>query len=349
MPQIRRPSAGRTRVLLASATVGTLLMTVPDASAALGKVGDVDAATGFPAWVEDASGTRVDLCLDGLYCLATAADMVAPDGEAFWWQAESTVATSNGSALLVMAIEAAYGGSEPGREDAFSRIRMRIDVPGPGDYTVTHPYGTKTFKVSAGGRRAINDTVDIGCFSVPDVETCASGTPKRFDLLAKGQITSLLKWDPTVAPAAPIGFLGDGNTPHKVVGTGPLAKDPVFRIDGPNIGGPGVNFVQTDLMSVQGRTVAAPRAATVGRHDAAGRPDRRRRDGDEHHGDLRLVERRDDARPRRLPGLPRRSHRARAHGPQAPHPHSHHDRARHRTPRQRRRAQVPGHGLRRRR
>jgi len=34
----------------------------------------------------------------------------------------------------------------------------------------------------------------------------------------------------------------------------------VFRVEGPDVGGPGVNFVETNLMTVQGRLVATPDA-----------------------------------------------------------------------------------------
>jgi hypothetical protein len=118
---------------------------------------------------------------------------------------------------------------------------------------VRYPYGSKTYKVTTAGRRAINDTVDIGCLSTGDFDPCG---PDRFKLLAQGPFTSFLKWDADALPAAPTGFVGDGSTPHRVVG----GASNVFRVEGPDVGGPGVNFVETNLMTVQGRLASTPDA-----------------------------------------------------------------------------------------
>jgi hypothetical protein len=67
--------------------------------------------------------------------------------------------------LLVLALEAAYNsGEEPLADDqiSFGRIRIRIDAPVAGTYTVTHPYGVKIYPNKQAGTKAINDTVDIG-------------------------------------------------------------------------------------------------------------------------------------------------------------------------------------------
>src|SRR5262249_58167251 len=73
-----------------------------------------------------------------------------------------------------------------------------------------------------------------------------------------------LKWDAT-APAPPAGFIGDGVTPHKITGS-PTGNN-IFRVDGPNVGGPGVNTIQTDLFTVIGKIFvpATPAALTVDR------------------------------------------------------------------------------------
>jgi hypothetical protein len=231
--------------------VGATILGAPSAFAALGAVGPVNPATGFPAYVDDAAGTRLDLCLDSPFCLGTKAELTAPDGEAFWWNSEATMPTSGGSALMVLAVEAAYGGDTAGTASAFNRARFRIDLAKPGTYTVRYPYGVKTYNVTSTGRRAINDTVDIGCLSTGDFDPCA---PTRFSLLAQGSMTNYLKWDPDALPAPPAGFIGDANTPHRVVGT----ATSVFRVEGPDVGGPGVNFVETNLMTVQGRLASVP-------------------------------------------------------------------------------------------
>lgn len=64
---------------------------VTPAHAALSRVGPVNPDTGFPAWFQDSNGLRLENCLDGPpNCLAAAGDLVAPDGEAFWWDAAPT-------------------------------------------------------------------------------------------------------------------------------------------------------------------------------------------------------------------------------------------------------------------
>src|SRR4051794_38029550 len=77
----RRRLVGRKPLLLAAATaVGAATLIAPtSANAVLGPVGPVDAATGFPAYVSDAAGTRLDLCLDSPSCLGTSAELTAPD------------------------------------------------------------------------------------------------------------------------------------------------------------------------------------------------------------------------------------------------------------------------------
>jgi ASPM-SPD-2-Hydin domain-containing protein/fibronectin type III domain protein len=254
--QSRRRLVGRKPLLLAAATaVGAASLIAPTSASALrSPVGPIDAATGFPAYITDDAGTSLDLCLDSPNCLGTKAELTAPDGEAFWWNSEATMPTAGGSALMVLAVEAAYGGDTAGTESAFSRVRFRIDVAKAGDYTVSYPYGVpKTIHVTTPGRRAINTTSDIGCVSAGTFDPC---TRERFAFVAQGPITNYLKWDPDALPLAPPGFIGDANTPHKVVG----GARSVFRVDGPDIGGPGVNFVETNLMTVQGRLTATPDA-----------------------------------------------------------------------------------------
>ncbi len=96
--------------------------------------------------------------------------MVFPDNwpdEAFWFLAETTIpnnAAGYGMDAYVAGIEAAFAGGNPldGDQISFARIRMRINVPVAGTYTITHPYGVETVNVTTPGRRAINITRDIG-------------------------------------------------------------------------------------------------------------------------------------------------------------------------------------------
>ncbi len=163
---------------------------------------------------------------------------------------QAAIDTASGaSALLVMAQEAAFGGPgdiAQGQQVAFQRLRIRIDDAVPGaTYTITSPYGVDTLVADEDGQVRMTD--DTGCLSPP----CG------FDASLNGRIGPFLRWDPDVSPAAPEGYVGDPNVEHQVVGSPEDTN--FFRVQGPGIGGPGVDMVQTDLFAVQGR-IARPRA-----------------------------------------------------------------------------------------
>jgi hypothetical protein len=98
-----------------------------------------------------------------------------------------------------------------------------------------------TLTVNARGQ--INDTVDVGCLAAP----CAA----NFGAALATTVGPYLQWDPAVAPAPPAGFIGTLAQTHPVVGS-PLGTN-VFRIDGPDIGGLGVNTIETNLFSLAGK------------------------------------------------------------------------------------------------
>lgn len=213
-----------------------------------------DPLNGFPYWYQDDAGTRLTLCLDASLCLAAPLNPALPPavtdslinlpGEVFWWSAEAEIARPGGleEAELVMAKEAAFTTEDAavGKQISFDRVRVRIEdlVPGA-TYTVTYPFGVLTFVADGDGE--IDETEDIGC----------GAAPCDFRASLVGKISHFLRWDPAFAPAAPAGYVGDPNFPHRVTGS-PLNTN-YFRVDGPNVGGPGVNSIQTDLFAVQGK------------------------------------------------------------------------------------------------
>ena len=77
-----------------------------------------------------------------------------------------TTSPAGTRAILVLALEAAFGSGAPavGQQMVFARIRVTAGVPFDGTYTVTHPYGTETFAnvTSSGTNRDIVFTEDIG-------------------------------------------------------------------------------------------------------------------------------------------------------------------------------------------
>lgn len=164
-----------------------------------------------------------------------------PD-EAFYWSADAFVDTNNGgSAALVLALEAAFAQGLPAEGDqmVFARLRIRIDNLVAGEtYTITHPYGVETLVAEETGPNGINTTIDIGAI------------PGGFDVALGAPLGPFLQWDPAES-SPPVGYVGDPGIPHTVIGS-PLGTN-YFRVEGLDVGGPGVNVVETDLFNISGR------------------------------------------------------------------------------------------------
>ncbi|HEY9391071.1 MAG TPA: hypothetical protein VIR27_15070 [Mycobacteriales bacterium] len=220
----------------------------------LAAVGPVSGDTGFPTWYEDSNGLRLQHCLDGtLLCGAAEAPLPNPNEplsfpdnfpeESFYYSATSSATLPlGGNATFVAAIEAGFNGVVPaaGQQTTFGRIRLRVDITTPGHYVITHPYGVDEFDVTTPGTRAINFTEDIGI---------ATGV---FDGALDSRVNPFLTWD-TGLVTGPDGaqYVGDPGINHAV--TGSSYGTNFFRIDGPDIGGAGINTFTTDLFSLVGK------------------------------------------------------------------------------------------------
>ncbi|HEX5497164.1 MAG TPA: hypothetical protein VFX70_21585 [Mycobacteriales bacterium] len=258
--------AGSTRLSTRSlALLGAALLTVgllPATSQAettstqtqfLAKIGPLDPQTGYPTYFEDSNGLRLSHCFDGS-ALCGGAESPLPDpskppsfpdnfpAESPYFLAQSVINLPDGSrAVLVATVEASFGSEVGAGERAIiNRVRMRITTPDLGHYTVTSPYGVDEFDVTAIEDRNINFTNDIGIAA------------NNFDGVVNGRVDPFLTWD-TGLISAPDGheYVGDPGTPHAVTGS-PFGTN-VFRIDGPDIGGVGVNTIQTNLFALVGR------------------------------------------------------------------------------------------------
>lgn len=248
--------------LVPSLLLSSLSLLANNAQAELASVGLPDPVHKFPVSVTDTNNVSLTLCRDGDGVTGMCIfDPVIPNNvwsvttgfgaEAFINLANATLTMPSGRrGLLVLGTEAAYlpATVADGNQNLFGRIRIRVDVPGPGTFKVFHPYmkfpgcQPNTYVVAAGGKRAINDTLDIG-----------GGTP--FTAVLAGQVGPFLKWDPAVAPQAPTGYVGNPQVPHAI--TGSKCGTNVFRVDGPNIGGVGLNTVSTNLFTVSGKLYVA--------------------------------------------------------------------------------------------
>lgn len=237
----------------------------------------VPANGSFAAWYQDTHGRTLELCLSKAVSSRVASAPGAPTymcllnptpgvfddtqpvvfpsnfpDEAFWFTGDgSIVDAARGIDLTyVSAVEAAFSAEEPvdGDQVSFGRIRIRVDVPTAGVYTITHPYGVDIFDVPAGGRRAINMTRDIGI-----------GTPKNYDGALKSDIGPFLRsvngpyteTNPVTGSAEK--FVGDPNLEEAFTGS-PFNTN-YIRIEGPN----GLDL-RTTVMAISGKlaTVVRP-------------------------------------------------------------------------------------------
>jgi hypothetical protein len=234
---------------------------------------------GYPYWYQDSPddipaiiasgvtpfsatpGLKLTICPGGdPMCISMPADPVAGlnvGDESFWWSADASVIGQGVDALLVMGLEGAFGGVgtvNEGDQIAFTRLRIRIDTPVAGDYTVTYPFGQIVFPGVPAGTRAINFTEDLGTINPAAPDTAFTGA-------LFGNIPRFLTWttfnpdpaltDPTLVipnaanALAPFLYIGNPVILHAVTGS-PLGTN-FFRVQGPGID------VQTDLFTVQGK------------------------------------------------------------------------------------------------
>jgi hypothetical protein len=286
--KLLRPSSRRKSVALLGAGITVLagifvvqglatadVVTAPPSH--LLAVGPTSPDNGFPVWYKDSNNLSVGMCLDDTnpFCNITAADVPDvtqpvsfPDNfpdETFYQLAQSTITLPDGSkAVLNDNIEAAFNTptAVPGQQITFGRVRIRLTTPSTGHYVITHPYGVDAFDVTDTATRNINFTEDIGI-----------GDPGNFKGALNSRINPFLRWD-TGLIKGPDGasYLGDGVTDHAVTGSD-LGTN-FFKIDGPNIGGPGINTITTNLFALQGRVATnagvSPTQVTYTRSDTSG-------------------------------------------------------------------------------
>src|SRR5207249_4109979 len=278
-----KPGASKLKWCISLAVVACVIFAAVGAFAqnaqGLAAVGAIDPANGYPRWYLDKNGLQLGQCLDA----ANPADPCAIVGtfpnpgqpisfpnnfpvEFFYWRTTTTISNIGGvggRALLVMSTQAGFGGATgtaadgAGAQIVFARYRVRVRpnglVPGA-TYTVTGPFGVQSFVASATG--TINFTIDEGC---------PLGAPLPCDftsVLPTSNAGPFLTWDPAIAPLPTAGFIGDGLIAHTIIGS-PFHTN-IFRIQGPNVGGPGVNVVETnEFVNVIGKVYVRPATSTV--------------------------------------------------------------------------------------
>lgn len=168
----------------------------PDPLAPLVEVTGIDYnyPVGYPLWYQENLGTpevpvpgqQLTLCTPGdAMCISDPIDQSSADqrnlrtgGEAFWWSADARFDTTAGRAVLVLGLEATFGGTGAvvdGQQFVFGRERIRIDTPAAGTYRVTHPYGQRIFEDVPAGDNGINFPSDIGINDPADPDSAVVG------------------------------------------------------------------------------------------------------------------------------------------------------------------------------
>lgn len=221
--------------LLAVFVVSLVAVISSPAKADQSRIGAIDPKTKLPGWLADETGLRLK-------------PVVGADRERVtYWSATATMPTNNGGTISLLL--STRGNSQDQRVS--SRIHISADNLEPGaTYRVIHPYGSETFTDVDGGRRGIDFTEEIGCLQAP----C-----EDFSAVLNGRVNPWLTWDTLgmSKDAPPEGSIGDPSTPHEVSGSPAIDENGepqnYFEIKGPNIGGPGVDVVRTELFAVEGR------------------------------------------------------------------------------------------------
>ncbi len=195
--------------------------------------------------------------------------------EAFYWIADAvdagaaplTVGTGGVKATFRMVLEGALIGTpdvngivDPAAPDTikttFLRLNLRIPTPSlltpSSTFTATYPFGTFNFTTDAVGN--VNKGLggqafraNDGCAAVPGGAACDFTIPLP---AATTHIGPFLK---AVTPAPPPGYLGNFLVTQTIT-PGPSGAN--FSITGPNIGGAGINTIQTNLWKVAGKIAA---------------------------------------------------------------------------------------------
>ncbi len=231
----------------------------------LATLGAINPGNGFPQYYQDRAGLALQPCLvtpndptnpvpdpcalTGTLTGGDASEIVFPTNfpdEHFFNLSTSVMPGIGGvarnRAVLTMGLEGAFatGAVADGQQIVFARFRLRVSGVTPGaTYTLTYPYGVKSFQADPNG--SINFTDDQGCL--------AAGC--TFDsVLTSTNTGPFLQWDPAES-SPPVGYVGDPNITHTVIGS-PFNTN-VFRLQGPNVGGAGIDTIETDQFSVLGK------------------------------------------------------------------------------------------------
>jgi len=192
--------------------------------------------------------------------------------ESFYLSAQPPPAFKNlapgaGKVLILTNLEGSFANNiNPvvGDQIVFSRVRIWLLGASTGRYKITHPYGVDFMDVIQADIKTQKFTRDIGLVGIRftgallgDVGPFVHWTPDAPLLLGQNADGSLNATNPLTGAAEV--FLGDPNIPHPFTGS-PFGTN-FWRVDGPpgsNIGGPGIDFIQSTDAIIIGQKFTAP-------------------------------------------------------------------------------------------
>ncbi len=231
-------------------------------SAELAAVGPTNTTNNFPQWYQDENGLTLELCLNSGNCVfdpvvnTSFSAQIGFGERASYWSASATLLGAGAKGDLNMAIVASFSGSTTGAipADGEQIVFFEITV-GPitgltagNAYRVVHPYGVIEDLVADAFGVIPVQRQNIGCaIALP---SATPPVPCDFTSVLRSPVGPFLQWD-TSLPIPLIGFIGNPSIAHTVVGS-PFGTN-IFQIEGPNAGGTGVNFKQTNLFKIQGK------------------------------------------------------------------------------------------------
>lgn len=260
----------------------TMVLFVIPSSASLSFVGPTDPANGFPAYYEDSNGLALVPCIagpngfadpkcilplanetfGGIVTYNPALPIVFPTNfpsEAFYWIADSRTlnAGPGGKARINfrMSLEGAFATLDPvgkpvnGQQVMFLRINLKktSGLEKNSNYKVTYPFGTFNFTTDANG-----NTITGLAGQAFRTEDPGVPIPLAFSDLLPATTTKIGPFLQAVNPLPPAGYIGDPTLPlGQTITSGPNGS--VLRIDGPNIGGSGINTLTTTQWSISGK------------------------------------------------------------------------------------------------
>ena len=190
---------------------------------------------------QDDSGLRLEPCADGPECGAPGPTDPVP-----WFSATASLGEAGTpTASYVANIEQAPAdGTTP------ATVEVHLEFRGEGfrpntEYSITHPYGTWTATSTNNGVLRVGEPAP--CVPDPAVpgDACDGG-----DVLSTS-IGPFLRWDARFGALPPAGHIGDGATPHPVIGS-PRGTNYVL-VEGPDAGGGGIDALFTEDFVVIGR------------------------------------------------------------------------------------------------